>query len=171
MKLNSEKKFFFLKCMPLYVLVFITCFVSSCSFGLYTEYIRDKKIFDTGNIIYAELTDTTQIPNGAGGYSNNWWVYYEYDDGKYFYRGAITVNGEERAESLLNTQIPIYIDGHGHSIAVSEYNHMVENNLTRRALIFGIVSAILFCILTGISVYLFISHKKKVKIAENQNDT
>lgn len=33
-------KKFFLKSIPLYILIVITCLISSCSFGLYAEFIK-----------------------------------------------------------------------------------------------------------------------------------
>ena len=170
-KLKNYRKFF-LRSIPLYILVVITCIISSCSFGLYAEYIRDDKALDKDNIIYADVVSILQVPQGATshGYSNNWHVYYEYNDGNYSYEGYITVSGKETAEKYRGDKIPIYIDGQGHSIAVSEYNHRTELNLTKRALIIGIVSLIIFIVFTCLSVYLFIRHKKKAKVAEKQND-
>ena len=169
MKDNSEakklyRKFFF-KSIPLYVLVFLTCIISICSFGLYAEYIRDDKNMETDRIIYADVASIVQIPHGATshGYSDNWNVYYEYNDGNFLYEGYITVSGKETAEEYLGGKIPIYIDGNGHSIPVSNYNRRKERDITKKSLITGIVSLICFSIFSGISIILFLRQRKKIK--------
>ncbi len=157
-------KKFFLRSIPLYILIVITCIVSSCSFGLYAEFSRDEKM-DTNNVIQAEVTSISQIPQGATshGYTNNWDVYYEYNDGNYLYQGYITVSGKETAEGYIGGTIPIYIDGQGHSIAVSDYNWQQEFGSTKRALIIGIVSLICFSVFAGIAILLFLMQRKKLK--------
>ena len=157
-------KKFFLRSIPLYILIVITCIVSSCSFGLYAEFSRDEKM-DTNNVIQAEVTSISQIPQGATshGYTNNWDVYYEYNDGNYLYQGYITVSGKETAEGYIGGKIPIYINGQGHSIAVSDYNWQQEFGSTKRALISGIVSLICFSVFAGIAILLFLMQCKKLK--------
>ena len=157
-------KKFFLRSIPLYILIVITCIVSSCSFGLYAEFSRDEKM-DTNNVIQAEVTSISQIPQGATshGYTNNWNVYYEYNDGNYLYQGYITVSGKETAEGYIGGKIPIYINGQGHSIAVSDYNWQQEFGSTKRALISGIVSLICFSVFAGIAILLFLMQCKKLK--------
>ena len=157
-------KKFFLKSIPLYILIVITCLISSCSFGLYAEFSRDEKM-DTNNVIQAEVTSISQIPQGATshGYTNNWDVYYEYNDGKFLYIASIVVSGKETAEEYIGSTIPIYIDGQGHSIAVSDYNWQQEFGSTKRALIIGIVSLICFSVFAGIAILLFLMQRKKLK--------
>ena len=157
-------KKFFLRSIPLYILIVITCLISSCSFGLYAEFSRDEKM-DTNNVIQAEVTSISQIPQGATshGYTNNWNVYYEYNGGNYLYQGYITVSGKETAEGYIGGKIPIYIDGQGHSIAVSDYNWQQEFGSTKRALIIGIVSLICFSVFAGIAILLFLMQCKKLK--------
>ena len=157
-------KKFFLRSIPLYILIVITCLISSCSFGLYAEFSRDEKM-DTNNVIQAEVTSISQIPQGATshGYTNNWDVYYEYNDGNYLYQGYITVSGKETAEGYIGGKIPIYINGQGHSIAVSDYNWQQEFGSTKRALIIGIVSLICFSVFAGIAILLFLMQRKKLK--------
>lgn len=157
-------KKFFLKSIPLYILIVITCLISSCSFGLYAEFSRDEKM-DTNNVIQAEVTSILQLSQGATshGYSNNWNVHYEYNDGNYLYQGYITVSGKETAEGYIGGKIPIYIDGQGHSIAVSDYNWQQEFGSTKRALIYGIVFLICFSVFAGIAILLFLMQRKKLK--------
>ena len=158
-------KKFFLRSIPLYILIVITCLISSCSFGLYAEYARDDKNMDSNNVIQADVTSILQIPQGATshGYTNNWNVYYEYNDGNYLYQGYITVSGKETAEGYIGGKIPIYIDGQGHSIAVGQYNWRQDNGSTKRALTIGIVSLICFSVFAGIAVLLFLMQRKKLK--------
>ena len=157
-------KKFFLRSIPLYILIVITCLISSCSFGLYAEFSRDEKM-DTNNVIQAEVTSILQLSQGATshGYTNNWDVYYEYNDGNYLYQGYITVSGKETAEGYIGGKIPIYINGQGHSIAVSDYNWQQEFGSTKRALIIGIVSLICFSVFAGIAILLFLMQRKKLK--------
>ncbi len=157
-------KKFILKSIPLYILIVITCLISSCSFGLYAEFSRDEKM-DTNNVIQAEVTSILQLSQGATshGYSNNWNVHYEYNDGNFLYQGYITVSGKETAEGYIGGKIPIYINGQGHSIAVSDYNWQQEFGSTKRALIIGIVSLICFIIFAGVAVLLFLMQRKKLK--------
>ena len=157
-------KKFFLRSIPLYILIVITCIVSSCSFGLYAEFSRDEKM-DTNNVIQAEVTSILQLSQGATshGYSNNWNVHYEYNDGNFLYQGYITVSGKETAEGYIGGKIPIYINGQGHSIAVSDYNWQQEFGSTKRALISGIVSLICFSVFAGIAILLFLMQCKKLK--------
>ena len=158
-------KKFFLKSIPLYILIVITCLISSCSFGLYAEFSRDDKNMDSSNVIQADVTSISQIPQGATshGYTNNWNVYYEYNGGNYLYQGYITVSGKETAEGYIGGKIPIYIDGQGHSIAVGQYNWRQEYGSTKRALIYGIVFLICFSIFAGIAILLFLMQRKKLK--------
>lgn len=157
-------KKFFLRSIPLYILIVITCLISSCSFGLYAEFSRDEKM-DTNNVIQAEVTSILQLSQGATshGYSNNWNVHYEYNDGNFLYQGYITVSGKETAEGYIGGKIPIYINGQGHSIAVSDYNWQQEFGSTKRALIIGIVSLICFSVFAGIAILLFLMQRKKLK--------
>ena len=173
MKEKSEKyklyRKFFLRNIPLYILVVITCLISSCSFGLYAEYNRDDKYMDTNNVIQADVTSISPISHGATshGYSNNWDVHYEYNDGNYLYQGYITVLGKETAEAYIDNTIDIYIDGQGHSIAVSDYNWRQEIGATKRAFTFGIVSAVCFGVLVFLAVCLFLIKRKKINSLED----
>ena len=79
------------------------------------------------------------------------------------YQGYITVSGKETAEGYIGGKIPIYINGQGHSIAVSDYNWQQEFGSTKRALIIGIVSLICFSVFAGIAILLFLMQRKKLK--------
>ncbi len=127
---------------------------------------------DTNNIIYADVTSISQIPHGATshGYSNNWEVYYEYDDGNFLYEGYIYVSGKETAEGYIGGKIPIYIDGQGHSISVAAFNERKEIGSTKKALIIAIICLVCFIIFIGIAIFLFLKQRKKIKILSNQSD-
>ncbi len=167
MKNNPETKElykkFFLKCIPLYILIAVTCIISACAFGLYAEYGRDDKNMDVDNVIYADVTSISPISQGASshGYSDNWNVYFQYDDGNFLYKGVVVAK-KEIAEKYEGGKIPIYIDGQGHCIAVSSYNWRQESGATERAFTVGIVHLILFIVFAVLSVVLFVRQKNKI---------
>lgn len=162
-KKKSYKKFF-LRSIPLYILIIFAFIVSICSFGLYSEYNRNDRAMDTNHPVDAYVTSIRPLSNGTTpGYSkDNWYVYYEYYDGEFLYKGSVVAR-KETAEASLNGTLPIYIDGHGHCETVSEYNWRKESGATKRALTIGIAFLVCFGIFAGVAVLLFLMQRKKLK--------
>ena len=161
-------KKFFIKSIPVYLLILLAGVIMVLSFGLFSEYSRDDKTMDKNIIVYADVTRIENARTSAAqSLSPNWHVIYEYNDGMHRYRGSILVRGEANAEKYRSTGVKIYIDGKGHNVAPGNYKGQA---VTKRALIVGVVSLIIFCIVSSLAIYAFVRQRKKIKNLENQND-
>lgn len=159
-KFKPYKKYF-ITCIPLYIFTLIMCGITIYCFALYAELLTNDKTVAMDKVVYAEVTDiVNNRVHVTEPLSNHWTVLYEYDDGKYVYRGGITVAGKDNAEAYRINKVAIYIDGKGHSIAVIEYK---GDEKTPKALIAAIVCTVIDCVLVGLAVRSFLKQRRKVR--------
>ncbi|MDR3216256.1 MAG: hypothetical protein LBT55_02415 [Clostridiaceae bacterium] len=86
---------------------------------------KNDRVVKLNNKREAKITDITYFDNAAikDRESARYLVWYSYlDENGKEYQGNIEINGEEKANSMLNQVVIIYIDGEGYSIYEGSYD-------------------------------------------------